>query len=544
MAKRPSRAKARPGRAASIPTPVSSSANPLAVQLGALTEEQRKAVLEHTHPHYDAHADSYRLLLDAYEGSGGFMDGEYLHRYPNEVEKDFENRKAQARYHNYYRALVNIYVRHVFRATINREAKALPELEQWWTNVDGAGTSINNFMMRGAKLALAAGLAGALVDKEPKAPTGPSKADDTAAVIASWFAAPSIVDWDLRAGELIAVKLLEAKPRESILEPVDEGDDSAQTLIWTEDAWVRMDSEANVISQSGENGAEGVGMVPLAIVRPDPSSEHPFLGHGLGGDGKVFQALLNRCSEEDEVLRSQAFSVLTVDVGKDGDVAAAKTQIGNDIGTTRALVLQGAADYITPDMGAPEQIRTNIEFLIREIYRMAHVTYAKDSADAESADSIRLQHTELNEMLASLATVLQDTEKQMAKFWYAWTHPGDRATVDAAFAEAAITIQYSHEFFIADLMEELDKWAAAVKLDLGLEFEHYAKKRVLEQLAPGLDEPTKKKIHAEIEGMEANRDKAMAEMQAKFGAGVERIAAGGKQPPPPKPGDAPDAEAA
>lgn len=537
MAKRPSRAKAPSGRAASAKTPASTSANALAVQLGALTEEQRKDALEHTHPHYDAHADSYRLLLDAYEGSGGFMDGDYLHRYPNEVEGDFNNRKAQVRYHNYYRALVNIYVRHVFRATINREAKQLPELEAWWTNVDGAGTSINQFMMRGAKLALAAGLAGALVDKEPTPPTGPSMADETAKVIASWFAAPTIVDWDLRAGELIAVKLLEAKPRASILDPVEEGDESAQTLIWTEDAWVRMDSDAEVIAQSGDAGAN-VDMVPLAIVRPDPSSEHPFLGHGLGGDGKVFQALLNRCSEEDEVLRSQAFSVLTVDVGKDGDVNAAKTQIGNDIGTTRALVLQGAADYITPDMGAPEQIRTNIEFLIREIYRMAHVKYARDSADSESADSIRLQHTELNEMLASLATVLQDTEKQMALFWYAWTHPGDKATVEADFAALEVTIQYSHEFFIADLMEELDKWAQAVKFDLGLEFEHYAKKRVLEQIAPGLDEPTKEKIHAEIEGMEQNREKAMAEMQAKFGAGVERIAAAGQKPP------VPDAEAA
>jgi hypothetical protein len=157
-----------------------------------------------------------------------------------------------------------------------------------------------------------------------------------------------------------------------------------------------------------------------ARTRP-PSS--PFLGYALGGDGKVFVSLLNRCSEEDQVLRDQAFSILACNVGKDGDVAQAKQQLGNDIGTTRALVTAGDISYVTADMAAPEQIRKNIEFLIREIYRMAHVRFEEDSKDAQSGESIRLQFTELNEQLANLAGVLQDAELQMAKAWYAWTIP-------------------------------------------------------------------------------------------------------------------------
>jgi len=427
---------------------------------------------------------------------------------------------------------VNIYVRHVFRTPITREATGLADLTTWWPNVDGSGPSIDQFMQRGAKLALAAGLAGALVDKEPIPATGPSKADDPARVIASWYAAPSIRDWDLRAGELIAVKLQEAKRRASILEPIPEGEDANQTLLWTEEAWARFDADGELVSASP--GPTALGVVPLAMVRPDPASEHPFLGHGLGGDGKVFVSLLNRCSEEDEVLRAQAFSILVVSVPKDGDVAAAKTQIGESIGTTRAIVVQGEAEYVTADMGAPEEIRKNIEFLIREIYRMAHVTFSKDTKDAESADSIRLQHTELNEQLANLAKVLQDTERRMAKFWYAWTHPGDRATVDQAFDAQTVTIQYPHEFFMADLLEELEKWAEAVRFDLGKTFEQYAKKRVVDQLAPGLDQVTKDKVHAEIDAMEQNSVKAAAEMQARMAAGVGRIAGGGA-PPVPKP---------
>jgi hypothetical protein len=418
---------------------------------------------------------------------------------------------------------------------VTRTAEILPELQEWWKDVDGAGTGIDRFMMRGAKLALAAGHAGALVDKEPTPPTGPSKADETARVLASWFPATSIVDWDLRAGELRGVKLQECQARASILVDQPTGEDAEQLLVWTAEAWMRLDADGEVIAQSGTAG-DTIDFVPLAIVRPDPSAEQPFMGYALGGDGKTCVSLFNRCSEEDEVLRNQAFSILTCNVPQDGDVEKAKQQIGNDIGTTRVLVVTGEVDYITPDMAAPEQIRKNIEFLIREIYRMAHVRFETDSKDVQSGESIRLQFTELNEQLANLAVVLQDAELLMAKSWYAWTHPGDKAQVDEAFAAANVTIQYPREFFLADLLEELEKWANAIKLDLGPTFEHYVKNRVVDELAPELPTDLRKSIRTEIDGQQQNRERAMEEAQARFGASVSRIA-GGKKPEPPKPGE-------
>jgi hypothetical protein len=532
------RRKASPAASASPSTPVSTSATALVARLRALSEDDRKAVAQHQHAHFVERAGSYRRLLDAYEGIGGFLDGEYLVKYPNELPDEYTDRQAMARYHNYYRALVNIYVRHVFRKGVVRTADGLEELQAWWTNVDGAGTDIDRFMMRGAKLALAAGISGALVDKEPIPAVGPSKADDVAQVIASWFTATSILDWIVRAGELRAVKLQECAPRASIL---DADDDTEQMLVWVAGeagepgAWVRLDADGDVLQSSGDNGAATLDFVPLAIVRPDPSAEQPFLGYALGGDGKVFVSLLNRCSEEDQVLRDQAFSILACNVGKDGDVAQAKQQLGTDIGTTRALVTAGDISYVTADMAAPEQIRKNIEFLIREIYRMAHVRFEEDSKDAQSGESIRLQFTELNEQLANLAGVLEDAELQMARAWYAWTHPGDRATVEAGFAAANVSIQYPREFFLADLLQELQKWANAIKMDLGPTFEHYIKNRVVDELAPGLAGDLRETIKNEIEGQEQNRDRAMAEAQARFGASMAKIA--GTPPAAPPPGE-------
>jgi hypothetical protein len=534
MAKR--RARPSPAtRASSSSTQTSSSAsspNPLVARLASLTEAQRKDLLAQRHPDFDARVDSYRLLLDAYEGAGGFLDADYLWRFPNEIEGDFTQRQEQSRYHNYYRALVNIYIRHVFRKGVVRKADNLPDLDDWWKDVDGAGTGIDRFMMRGGKLALSAGIAGALVDKEPVPPTGPSRADDSGRVLASWFPATSILDWDLHGGELRGVMLRECAARASILEPQPTGDEAEQTLFWTQEGWMRLDAKGTPIDHS-EAGST-IDFVPFAPVRPDPSAEQPFLGYALGGDGQVFRAVFNRCSEEDHVLRNQAFSVLTCDVGKDGDVEAAKTAIGSDIGTTRALVVAGAVDYVTPDMGAPEQIRMNIEFLIREIYRMAHIRFERDSMDAESGDAIRLQFTELNEQLANLATVLQDAEMQMAKAHFAWTHPGDRETVEAEFAAANVVIQYPREFFLADMLDELQKWAQAISMDLGPTFEHYIKNRVVDELAPELPTDLRDKVRTEIDGQQQNRDQSIADAQARFGA-VSRIAA-----PPGKGGPAGD----
>jgi hypothetical protein len=497
-----------------------------------MTEAQREDLLAQRHPDFDARYDSYRLLLDAYEGAGGFLDADYLWRFPNEIEGDFTQRQEQSRYHNYYRALVNIYIRHVFRKGVVRKADNLPDLDDWWKDVDGAGTGIDRFMMRGGKLALSAGIAGALVDKEPVTPTGPSRADDSGRVLASWFPATSILDWDLHGGELRGIMLRECAARASILEAQPTGDEAEQTLFWTQEGWMRLDAKGTPIDHS-EAGST-IDFVPFAPVRPDPSAEQPFLGYALGGDGQVFRAVFNRCSEEDHVLRNQAFSVLTCDVGKDGDVEAAKTAIGSDIGTTRALVVAGAVDYVTPDMGAPEQIRMNIEFLIREIYRMAHIRFERDSMDAESGDAIRLQFTELNEQLANLATVLQDAEMQMAKAHFAWTHPGDRETVEAEFAAANVVIQYPREFFLADMLDELQKWAQAISMDLGPTFEHYIKNRVVDELAPELPTDLRDKVRTEIDGQQQNRDQSIADAQARFGA-VSRIAA-----PPGKGGPAGD----
>jgi hypothetical protein len=162
-------------------------------------------------------------------------------------------------------------------------------------------------------------------------------------------------------------------------------------------------------------------------------------------------------------------------------------------------------------MGVLAAIGELIDFLIREIYRAAHVRWEMDSADAQSADAIRLQHTELNEMLANLAAELQRVELEWCGSGSTGV-PRERRGIDKAFDDAKIVIAYPNEFFVADLLEDLQKWANAIKLDLGRRSSTTPSAASSSSSRPRCRR-TLKTIHDEIEAQAVRARQAMADAQ-------------------------------
>lgn len=468
-----------------------------------LTEEERKAVLKRTHALYGDVAATAQVFLDAYEGCGGFANGDYLWKYPREESGDFGKRQEQARYHNYAKSLVNLYVRHVMHQKIDRRSED-QTLKDWWADVDGAKTSITDFMTRAAHLALAMGHEGILVDKTKEAATGPAKADEKARPILVLYHPQHVVDWRHKRDELVAVKLKEETSSDDILSKQDAGQ-TCRYLIWSKsEGWIRLTETGELVTDDGSKGFDNpsLNLVPFTMLRPEASAANPFLGQSLLGNANVFRALYNRCSEEDNVLRDSSWSMLTVSVDKDGDVAQVKEQVGTEVGTTRAIIAKGQIEWKGPDQAVPKSIRDAIQFLVQEIYRMAHVTYQRDSRDAESAEALRIKHSELNEMLVGLANAMQACEEQIVKFYYAWQSATPEAA-DLAFKAAKVSIEYPNEFFIKDLLEELQVWAEAIALDLGLTFTQRIKVKAAKTLDPEMDEETLNKVTKEIEAQPA-----------------------------------------
>jgi len=458
--------------------------------LGASVDD-RTAALDSVHPDYAAMEADWTLLIDAFEGTGGFADGSYLWPYRNELHEDYARRQQMARYHNYVETVIDLYVRHVFTQEPSRQTTNV-DLQDWWEDVDGHRTTITGFLRKAVALALAAGHAGILMDATPDEAIGPAKADQRSRPFLTAFTATAIPDWRAVRNNVTGIKLREAVPDNGIADPAP--DDTEQYLLWDVEGWARFSLKGELL----DGGLSELGVLPFVVLRPKPSVLKPFVGRPLISNGRMVKALYNRMSEEDQVLRDQAFSLLTVECLPDADVEAAKKQLGAEFGTQRAVVVAGKVKYESPDMEVPAGIRANIAQIIREIYRAAHMRFESDSLQAESAEAIRLQYTELNEMLLGLATALKDTELTLARFFFLWTEPTPEAA-DAAFEAAEVSVEYPEEFFLADLRVELDSWAQAIAMDLGHTMTQRIKKRAVRRLDPEISVEEVKVIDAEID---------------------------------------------
>lgn len=495
--------------------------------LAAESDEKRSDRLQQTHADFDANLETWQVLLDAFEGAGGFQSGEYLWPYRFESEPDFQGRKRMARYHNYVETIVDLYVRHVFSQAPKRSTNS-DTLEAWWQDVDGAGNDIDSYMRGQTALALAAGHTGVLMDKTRDEAVGPTKADQRGRPFLTGYTATNIPDWRMHHNELEAVKLLETVPDGSIAEEPVSGDDAVRYLLWDREGWARFDSKAQLL----EGDTPGLDLVPFEVIRPKPSILKPFLGRPLFSNAKLVQALFNRMSEEDEVTRNQAFSLLTIDVGENGDVEAAKKDVGTEVGTKSCLITRGAAAYISPDMKVPESVRAGSIQIIREMYRVAHMRYERDSLDAESAEAIRLQYTELNEMLQGLASELQRVEMQFARFYFAWTEPSPEAA-QAAFDAAEVSIDYADQFFLDDLIDDLAAFIQGVQMDLGPTMTKNIKKKAAKRIDPEMSLEMQKKVEAEID--------AQPDTQGMLSTAADQLRQGAEatlrklQPKPPTP---------
>jgi hypothetical protein len=461
------------------------------------SNDERKETLEHVHALYAQYADLWQLGIDAYEGSGGFLDGSYLDRYPAELSSDFDVRRQAARYHNFVESLVDLYTRHLFSQGVDRESKN-EALNEWWSDVTGNRESMDDVMRQATAMALASSHVGILIDKTREEATGPTKADEQARVFATIFPPGAILDWRLSAKGLEGVKLHEAVEQPSITEPMPEGADAKRYLLWDTEAFARYASDGEPI---GEPTPSGLNLVPLAILRPKPVITEAMIGRPLVGNHNIVRALYNRSSEEDGVLRDQAFSQLVIGIEKDAPpdtVTETQTTVEANYGTKRAMVVRGQAAYLTPDMAAPTEIRNNIQFLIRELFRAAHAPFDQDSREAESAEALALKRKELNEMLQGVAAALDQAEQQIARFYFAWTEATAEAAA-AAFDAAQVSIRYPREFMLDSLLDDLEAWAKAVATVRSDTFKQQMEKRIVRRSAPDLTEELLKAIDQEIE---------------------------------------------
>lgn len=477
-----------------------------------------------THPLYALYQDTWRLLSEVVEGSGGFLDGTRLIAHPREwvdhkatnprtPTKKLKARRTLARYENVARMILDAYTSVLFRdgpvRQVGPETSDTPHpLAAWWDDVDGAGTAITPWMLEAWRAAAAYGHVLALFDRP--GPAGPTAADGGAPYL-RLYTPLDLIDWLLdEQGRLVAVALLEVAPREAF----EQTTTLARVREVRQDGWELRESGVVIASGTWDYG----GRVPVEILYGQKRPLTPVIGQSLLGDPKLYVDVYNLTSEIRELLRSQTFSILNVPLGTGADaitVDQAKAMSAEVVGTENAFFSGLPISYVSPDSSQVEVYMAERQELLRTIYRLTGVPWEGDSRQVESGDAQRIKRDEFYARCAAYAAECERFEYTLAELWFRSSY-GEGW--ERAYDEAGVTVAYPRDFMPEPLETTLAAAQAALALQMPKEFVDRLKAAVVPKVLPSLTPEDQQLIVAAIEAQPDPEIERRAERAAAFGS--------------------------
>ncbi|WP_312337217.1 hypothetical protein [Anaerospora hongkongensis] len=419
--------------------------------------------------------DYYKLLEDAYAGSGGFLNGDYLVPHVRETLDKYTRRKALSYYANYVKTVVNGLVNPIFRkqATRNWEGKDSESqlFSKFQADVDRKGTNIKRFMKKALKKAKLHGVCFIVVDNVKEQPATKAGAMEKRAFPYAYIVSPKQVkNYECNEDGVLTSITYETYSRRF-------SGNAASNIItrwtWTETAWK---CERDGKTEEQEHGLGVVPVIPLFGVDADDGDMLPT------GDmlaiARINLAIFNLCSELRELLRNQAFSILCYPVTENSDHEGLDDLV---TGTENALNFDGngsAPLYITPPAEQAELLQKELSRLVEEIYRLATLSSVVGVQQKTSGVSKAWDFENTNQSLSDMAENCQEAEMKMAYLFEKWVK--------------GTTINYScvypDDFGIVDITEALDEITKALDLQIGGLFQKEVKKKAVETYLADLPE--------------------------------------------------------
>lgn len=441
------------------------------------------------HPLYAAWKATWQMLLDVYEGSGGFLDEQrpYLVPHPREwldhsVTSTAEDgtaigtvpnpnpskpspkltmRRKLARYENMAAAILDAVISALFATPPTRQvgdgpSKTPSKIEEWWKNADGLGTSIDVTLLQSWIPAAALGHTILYMEKDGAEPT---TAADMQLPRLCRYTPLDVIDWLTdEYGQLTAVKLLEPSPRNTFDKPMAS---QPRVRVVTQTDWKLYDEKGKLI----ESAEHGFGRLPIVVLYGKRRALTPLIGKSILGDPMLYIDFYNLVSEVRELLRNQTFAILNVPIGKEGSVETEQARLGSQSGTSNVMFSGEAASFISPDGGNVQAYHDAMDRLGRMCYRLASVPWEGDSRVAESAESRLVKRAELEAVLARYATELSTADAELTELFYRAQHGADGW--QKALEQDKVTTKYPETFAPPDLTTLVTDMGLAIGLDLG-----------------------------------------------------------------------------
>jgi hypothetical protein len=408
----------------------------------------------------------YRFLAEAFDGTGGFApvvtyedepmaDGStrrtpvqarpsYLVQYPRESAAKYASRSALAVYVNHLRSACERYTGFLGRRRALRQGVDDPLRAAFLDDADRRGSSLDQFFLSVALQTKARGAMLVVLDMPTQAPASLADQIATRAVPYLREIKPELVTGYAINAETGLFRSVSIAAEHEI-----DGKPEQVTRTWTETGWQITKGE-NTIAQ----GDHAFGACPVLALL-ESGTTFPSVGK-FAQIADLSRDRFNAYAELREILRSQTFSLLTLQVPTE---AAASFDVGkasSAIGTHSMLVHAGDTPaFIAPDSGPAATYLATIEELEAAIKRiqMDDATSANNtrggSAAVESGVSRRMRFESLNADLTTFAGQLQSLERRV------W------AMFDRALGlSKAPVIEWPSDYNLVDSLAELDILAA------------------------------------------------------------------------------------
>jgi hypothetical protein len=397
-----------------------------------------------THQEYKNNVTRWEFFLRSYMGGEEYKGGNYLTKYINEDQKEYERRLELTPIDNHCRNIVHIYSSYLWRMSPTRNFNSLdgnPLLQFFLQDADMEGRSFNAFMKEAQIWASVYGHVWVVLDK-PKSNAG-TRAEELAQEIRPYvnlFTPENVLDWKWERMPSGRYELVYLKVREALIK---ESDNETEETVreWTKDSitlsQVSNKSESKVIDQM----PNPLGMIPAVFV---PSQRSVVRGIGISDltDIATMQkAIYQENSEIEQLIRISNHPTLVKTLGTDASSGA-----GSVVNMPDDLDPNLKPYQIQPSGSNLDAIRASITDKVNAINRMAHMGAIRGT-EAVTASGIALQ-TEfqlLNARLAEKADLLELAEEQLWALFCRW----QQVTPD-------VVVSYPDSFDIRDYPKELE----------------------------------------------------------------------------------------
>lgn len=409
-------------------------------------------------------SSEYKMIHDAYFGTGLFSNGKGLIQHPRESLENFANRRKLAYYWNYTGPIINAMVDPIFKDEVRREYTNSKLFQAFLDDCDRSGTSYQDFCKSAALIAKLYGAVYIVVDNAAEMDGSLSEAVENRHLpFLEIVSLPQIIDWSIDDyGRLVMFKYEKR---------IQTGANSTIVKVhtWTPTEWAVSDGAG--MSQAGTHNIGRVPVVQWLARNTDKMVIKPPSEYISVAQTNFF--LYQLCSWHTQILRDQAFNILTMPDPGGADIT---------VGTNNILAYPPESThtpaFIAPAAEPANMLTDQMDRCIKEMFRMSGLEsiLGASSNDNKSGVSKAWDFEKTNKRIVDFAVRCENADKAIIDLYEAWSGES-----------VGYKCEYPRDFKITDVADGLADAQSA--LDLGFDSVSYRQevlKKVLAAYMPNL----------------------------------------------------------